>query len=228
MFGRETSDKFIDIPLPDAVNHMKKSRARSQALAKIDPASLEPNGREFLAYYKGYEEFIYAFFETHSALERAQAAAKGGDFARARAELSQARPEEVIRAYVRAALHGAITSGEKALVVSLNLRWLPYFVSLRQAAGLEPVRVRIGKVEREPLAQGAGTNTFYVDEQGRLWKVLEPPGGTREIKLAGIMGDRLQPGRYSINGGEPIESRDGSVMVPLGAGPQEIVVSKAP
>ena len=34
------------------------------------------------------------------------------------------------------------------------------------------MRVRIGKVEVEPLAQGAGHNTFHFDEQSRLWRVL--------------------------------------------------------
>ena len=110
----------------------------------------------------------------------------------------------------------------------MNLRWLPYFVSMRQAAGLEPVRIRLGKVEREPLAQGAGANTFHFDEQGRMWKVLEPASGTQELKLAGIMGDRLQPGRYSVNGGEPVEARDGFVTLRLHSGLEEIVVSKVP
>ena len=228
MFGRETTDRFIDVPLVDAANHMKKSHARVQLLGRIDVASLSPQGRESLAYYKAYEEFIYAFFETHSALERAQANAKRGDFAQARVELGQANPEEVIRAYVRAARKGTTTSGEKALVVSLNLRWLPYFVSMRQAVGLEPVRLRIGKVELEPLAQGAGTNTFHFDEQGRLWKVVEPAPETHEIQLAGIMGDRLEPGRYSINRGEPIQAVNGSVTVQLHPDVQEIVVSKVP
>lgn len=226
MFGRETSNMFIDVPLTDAASHMKKSKARSQLLAKIDVASLSQHGRDFLAYFQGYEDFIHAFFETHSALERAKAEAKAGDFAKARMELIQAKPEDVIRRYVRAARYAAITSGEKALVVSLNLRWLPYFQSMRQAAGLEPVRVRIGKVHREPLAQGAGTNTFYFDEQGLLWKVLDPASDARDVKLKGIMGDRLQPGRYSVNGGEPVEARDGSVTVELRAGLQEIIVSR--
>jgi hypothetical protein len=228
MFGRETTNRFIDLPLTDSAGHMKRSKDRLALLTKIDPASLPPQGRESLAYYKGYEEFIYAFFETHSALERAQADAKRGDFAQARADLGQAKPEDVIRAYVRAARHGATTRGEQALVVSLNLRWLPYFVSMRQAAGLEPVRFRIGKVELEPLAQGAGTNTFHFDEQGRLWKVVDPAPGTREVELTAIMGDRLEAGRYSVNGAAPVEAHNGSVTVQVRAGLEEIVISKVP
>ncbi len=210
MFGRETSDRFIDVPLTDAAAIMKKSRARSQLLARIDPQA-----GEHLAYFKNLEEFIYAFFQTHSAFERAKAAAKLGEFDQARKEMNQAKPEEVIRAYVRAAKSGTITGGEKALVVSLNLRWLPYYTSMRQAVGLEPVRVRIGKVEREPLAQGAGHNTFYFDEQGHVWRVLEPAANARELKLGGIMGDPLRPGPNVVKG---------LITVPLRPGMTEVVV----
>jgi hypothetical protein len=197
-------------------------------LERTDSAALPPHGRAHLAYFQEYERFMASFFETHTLLERAQSSAREGRFAEAAAILRRAQPEEVIRAYVRAARQGEISRGELALVVSLNLRWLPYFVSLRQTAGLEPVRVRLGRVEREPLAQGAGTNTFHFDEQGRLWKVIEPAPGATEIQLAGVMGDRLAPGRYSINGGAAVEARGGSVAVPLRPALTEIVLTKEP
>jgi hypothetical protein len=228
MFGRETTDRFMDTPLADAAAHMKKSRARGAILAGIDRAALTADGRDRLDYFKNYEDFIYTFFASHTALERAQAHLKAGEYEQARAELRRTRPEDAIRAYVRAARSGTITSGEKALVISLNLRWLPYFVSAAQAAGIEPVRVRLGKVEREPLAQGAGHNTFHFDEQGRLWRVLEPAAGATELKLAGIMGDRLEPGTYGINGAESAAARNGSVTVPLNAGVTEIVLTRVP
>jgi len=61
-----------------------------------------------------------------------------------------------------------------------------------------------------------------------LWKVVEPAPETHEIQLAGIMGDRLEPGRYSVNRGEPIQAVNGSVTVQLHPDVQEIVVSKVP
>jgi hypothetical protein len=42
------------------------------------------------------------------------------------------------------------------------------------------------------------------------------------------MGDRLEPGRYSVNRGEPIQAVNGSVTVQLHPDVQEIVVSKVP
>jgi hypothetical protein len=221
MFGRETTDRFMDVPLADADAHIRKSRERLQMLSSIDA----PEHPDHLEYFRNYERFICSFFETHLAWERAQAHLKAGDFAKARAELTKTKPEEAIGWYVRAARSGTITSGEKALVVSLNLRWLPYIVSARQAAGLEPVRFRIGKVEREPLAQGAGTNTFHVDEDGRLWKVLDHDAAAKPLRLGTIMNEQLQPGRYSINGGAPVDAQEGFVPVRLPPGADEIVVS---
>jgi hypothetical protein len=227
MFGRETTDRFMDVLLTEPEAHIKKSRARAQLLARIDASALTPAGRARLEYFRQYESFITLFFETQTAFERAQAALKARDYAKARAEIAKARPEEAIRAYVRAASTGDITVGEKALVISLNLRWLPYFASVRQAVGLEPVRVRLGKVEREPLAQGAGRNTFYIDEKGVLWRVLEPADGSATLELGGIMNDRLEPGRYTVNNGAPVEARNGLVDVPLSPGLREVVIGRA-
>jgi hypothetical protein len=131
--------------------------------------------------------------------------------------MAKVEPERAIEEYVRAAKRGGITRGEQALVVSLNLRWLPYFTSVRQATGIEPVGIKFGPTHHEPLAQGAGTNTFFFDADGAIWRTL----GEKEtgfpsftalkdemcasgilvdkplpLKLTGIMGDALPPGKY--------------------------------
>jgi len=49
-------------------------------------------------------------------------------------------PEETIALYARASRTGGISRGEEALIISLNLRWLPYFEAQRQALGLRPER----------------------------------------------------------------------------------------
>ena len=216
MFGRETSDRFMDVLLKDPELHVKRAKARVAMLGGI-------GGGDF---FRGYEKFIASFFETQTRLERAQASLKAGDFAAARRELLEAKPEAVIADYVRAVHCGEITPGEMALVVSLNLRWLPYFVSAREAAGLEPVRLRIGKVETERLAQGAGHNTFHFDEQGRVWRVLDREGLAGRLKTGAMMGDRLEPGRYRVNGGEPVEAKNGILDVPLPGAVEEVVISR--
>jgi hypothetical protein len=187
-------------------------------LAKIDRVSLSFEGRERLEYHAGLERFAVAFYEAHTTLETAQRLLQSGDVKQARASMEKAQPERAIAEYVRAAKRGAITRGEEALVISLNLRWLPYFTSLRQATGIEPAGIKFGPTQHEPLAQSAGSNTFFFDVSGALWKTL----GEKEtgfpafaaahkteicssgitvdkpltLKLAGIMGDPLPPGKY--------------------------------
>ncbi len=223
MFGRETSNRFMDVPLTDYEGNMRRFDERLSLLAQIDASSLSSQGLNRLAYYRDYEQFMRGFYESHAALDRAAQLLKKGERESARDALGQCRPEEVIRAYVQAAQRDRITRGEQALIVSLNLRWLPYAVSLRQALGLEPVRIKFLPTQHEPLAQGAGTNTFYLDTEHQLWKGLgEKETGcptfrlpdaadTDEFRRSGlridkpvtlrlgtVAGDRLMPGRYSV------------------------------
>lgn len=226
MFGRETTDRFMDILLADPAGHLKKSAERLALLSKIDAAALSTQARDQLAYFHNYETFIRRFFEAQSAFEKADAAIKASNYEAARMILKDAAPEEAIRLYMLAARTGGATPGEKAIVISLNLRWLPYFLSLRQAAGMEPARYKLGKVEQESLAQAPGRLTFHVDESGRLWRVLDSASSKSPMTLGAILGDRLAAGRYSINGATPVEARDGKVEVALPAGSDEIVITR--
>jgi hypothetical protein len=56
--------------------------------------------------------------------------------------------------------------------------------------------------------------------------VLEPEPGTRKLMLGGIMGDRLQPDRYTVNGGPAVEAINGHVEVQLATGVDEIVIAR--
>jgi hypothetical protein len=170
MFGRETSNRFMDIPLASPKENIGRMKARLALLERMAPST--PERRDRVEFYRGYERFMLAFFESHTAWERAEAALKRGDHTAARREIAAARPEEVISLYAEASQRIRMSRGEQAMVVSLNLRWLPYIVSVRQAVGLEPVRIKFGPTQHEPLAQGAGANTFFFDAARRLWKTL--------------------------------------------------------
>ena len=133
-----------------------------------------------------------------------------------------------IEQYAIAARQGRISPGEKALIISLNLRWLPYFVAQRQALGLEPVRVNFQPTQHEPLAQGAGRNTFFFDSRGQIWKGLgEKETGVRvssavkrdvssdfdpglfasgleiaepqRLEITALTGAKLLPGNYKVD-----------------------------
>ena len=196
MFGRETSNRFLDVLLRDPVGTVERAREQDRSygpggplflqpddtvararerldlLSRIDAGLLSAEESERLNYFRDFERFIISFFMSQSAWELSRELFGKGEIAKARAALAQSAPEEAIRQYVRMSSHGGISRGEQALIISLNLRWLPYVISQRQALGMEPVRIKFGPTQHEPLAQGAGSNTFYFDADHRIWKVL--------------------------------------------------------
>lgn len=220
MFGRETFDRFIDVPLKDAAEVIARCRERIALLARIDGSALPQEGRERLQYYRDYDEFVAQFFRSHAAFERAQQWYQAGEIEKARSAIRESDPHGVIEQYLAAASRGGMTRGEQALLISLNLRWRPYLISLRQALGLEPARFKFLPTQHEPLAQGAGKNTFWIDAGGALWTGM----GEREtqapavvladndemcstgiridkpvtLTLAAAMGDALADGRYRV------------------------------
>ena len=80
--------------------------------------------------------------------------------------------EAIVEQYARTLSRGGISRGEQADVVSINLRWLPFVISLRQALALEPVRLKLGPTSHEPLAMSPGRLTFFVDKARHYWRVL--------------------------------------------------------
>ena len=69
-----------------------------------------------------------------------------------------------------------MTRGEQGLVVSMNTRWLPHYVRLRQARHRSRSATTSAPTSHDPLAQSPGRFTFYFDTQHRLWQTL----GTEE------------------------------------------------
>ncbi|MDB6126681.1 MAG: type domain protein [Verrucomicrobia bacterium] len=225
MFGRETTSHFIDRAPTDSELNERRGRARLELLAQLE-ASVGGNGEVTqLRYFERFEKFILSFIATQAAVDRASAALKHDDYASARRALLRVDPVVVIEDYVAAARTGEITRGEQAMIVSLNLRWLPDVISLRQAVGLEPVRYRIGEVRQEPLAQGADPNTYFIDEHRRLWKVIDAASRPAALHLGAISGDKLAPGRYTINGLGSFEAKDGKLEIPADEKRRELVLA---
>jgi hypothetical protein len=107
-----------------------------------------------------------------AAWQRSQAALQNNNIDQARRELAVVLPDAVMEQYARTIAHGGATRGEQGILISLNLRWLPYFLAQRQALGLDPLRVRFAPTAPEPLAQSPGKNTFAFDSERHLWQVL--------------------------------------------------------
>ena len=172
MFGRETGDSFLDrraLPLPAAAEIIAASRERLTILDEMPPG-LSAQGAEWLAYYRDGERFIANFFASQSAWTHSVMSRKVGDIAQAREQLAQSKPEAVIELFARMAARLGGTSGEKGLLVSMNLRWLPYIVSQRQALGVDAIRWKFEPTEDEPLAMGQGKYTFFFDNDHHLWR----------------------------------------------------------
>lgn len=173
IFGRDTSDFFIDRPFPpervDAT--MAGCRDRLTILARIDAAALAPDGRARLDYFRRLEKFCCDFFQIEGAHQSAVALIRKGDRDAARRLLPTVTPDDVLEQYAHLSPPGGITRGELGMLVTMNLKWRTYFESMRQSLGLAPVRMNFGPTSHEEGAQGAGRLTFHAGEDSSLWRV---------------------------------------------------------
>ncbi|MBI5693045.1 MAG: hypothetical protein HZC55_23460 [Verrucomicrobia bacterium] len=180
IFGRDTSDYFIDRPFPETrvQEALAAGQHRLALLDRIDGRRLGAAGRERWEYFRAMEGFYAAFHRAEGACQQAAEALRRGDGVEARRRLEEVDAAEVARAYARAVSCSGGTRGEQGVLVTLNLKWVSYVRALRQAVGLEPVRVKFGPTLHEELAQGAGRLSFFADRGGAMWRVL----GARETK----------------------------------------------
>jgi hypothetical protein len=61
---------------------------------------------------------------------------------------------------------------------------------------------------------------------GDVGAEIERAAGIDSLRLGAMMGDKLEPGRYSINEGAPVEARGGMIDVALSTDTAEIVLLK--
>src|SRR5208337_3570328 len=139
-FGRETTDHFILLTL-DAENEAIGAKARLELLKRMEPLAQDAASKDWVGYFEDWERYAEGVFEAQSALQKSEAALKAGDVALARREIAAASPENAIEQYSKTIHHGVTSRGEKGILISMNLRWLPYFEALRLAVGLEPLQV---------------------------------------------------------------------------------------
>jgi hypothetical protein len=175
-FGRETTDHFILLTL-DAENEAIGAKARLELLNRMEPLAQDAAAKDWVGYFEDWERYAEGVFEAQSALQKSEAALKAGDGALARREIAAASPESTIEQYSKTIRHGTTSRGEKGILISMNLRWLPYFETQRQAVGLEPLQVEFAPTFQDALAQQPGAYTFDFDRSKRVIEVL----GTAEL-----------------------------------------------
>ena len=210
-FGRDTSNYFIDRKLENAAAVAAGCRERLKHLEGL--VTPWPAQQERLSYFRGMEEFMAAFFATHTSFQESQARLARGDRVGAREALAECRPEEVIERFARFSSSGGITRGEQGLVVSLNTRWLSHIVRHRQALGVEAVRIRFAPTSHDLLAQARGTFTFHFDPERALWEcrgaeetgveIFTVPLATR-IETSGLGAGFGDIGRTGLTSAHPL------------------------
>lgn len=168
MFARETGPRLFDRPMADVEVAALAGIARRQSLLST-AAAQTPAAKTQMAFFQAYENFTVGLLHAEVALEKTRALYRGGKIADARKLLSSTHPETVVQDFARLSADQEITRGEQGLVVSLNLRWLPYFAQMRQILRLEPVRYRFAPTSHDPLAQGLGRSTYYFDPAKTMW-----------------------------------------------------------
>ncbi|NJM17208.1 MAG: hypothetical protein HC896_19135 [Bacteroidales bacterium] len=168
-FGRETLDYLMHHKLKVNHDEITKCQKRLTILDSIDTATITPTGADYYRYFKGFEKFCISFLSNQLLLDSANNLLENNNIEQSLAVIRQASPEESVALYVQAIQAGTTTRGEEALLLSMNLRWLPDFISLKQQLGQTPVFVNFQPTRYETLAQAPGKFTFFIDHEGNWW-----------------------------------------------------------
>lgn len=170
MVGRETSDRFIDRPLKLSSDLEQSFLRRWALLEAVDSAKLSNAQRDRVAYFRGLERYVKDVIETQGQWDAAKAALAQNRLDDARRAILTCQPEEIIRRFAAFSRLGGISRGEQGLVESMSTRWLPHFLRMRQALGIQPARINYAATSHDLLAQARGTFTFCFDRQGNVWE----------------------------------------------------------
>jgi hypothetical protein len=211
MFGRETTDRLIDRPLSPVDRVISECEERLQLLAGMQALDLSSEGAKQLSYFLNWEHFVMDFYATQAAWERSTYLSTNGEIDDARQAVMQCKPERVIEQYARTISCLDRTSGDKGILISLNLRWLPYIVSQRQALGKDAVRIKFQPTNQEALAQLPGHYTFFLDQDRQLWLGMgDAETGGKVIARDTGPGERLYDSALHVTG--PTSLRLGSIL----------------
>ncbi len=185
MFGRETTDHFIDLPKPKqksgnskAVKIIEGAKRRSAILSKVNQKVLSDGCIKMLNYFSQIELFYISFFQNQEKFYQAFEMLTRRNIDSAKSILETVNPEQTIELYTKASSNLEMTTGEKALVISMGTRWLPDFIDLKQQARMQETYYKFGPTKHDPLAQQGGKGTFFIDQSKKFWKCL----GEKELK----------------------------------------------
>jgi hypothetical protein len=179
MFGRETSEHFFILGKqkegakfePTKVT-LELIQKRMDILKEVNQSDLSGLGRKMFNYYSAMELFYLNLFQNQDKFYQAYAMLERKSLDSAKLILKTVSPEKAIELYAKASTIMPITSGEKALIISLGTRWLPDFVNLKQRARMAGIYYKFEATQHDTLAQGAGSGTYFIDKNKTLWMCL--------------------------------------------------------
>tara|TARA_R110002049_G_scaffold308910_1_gene514818 strand:- start:6043 stop:7998 length:1956 start_codon:yes stop_codon:yes gene_type:complete len=193
MFGRETSDSFFDYgefiigeERREPSEFLVDVQKRKQLLEAVNLSKLNKNGLETLQFYKGMEDFFESTIKNQQLVKEAQIAVQNGYLDKAREVILKVDLEESLKKYIDYTSFGERSRGEEAMIISLNLRWIPDVWVLRQLTGLSPIRYNFQPTSHDSLAQWPGHYTYFIDKKNNHWYGL----GQKELNVKDVVSDK--------------------------------------
>jgi hypothetical protein len=139
-------------------------------LKELDGKVLSEMGRKYLRYFEGLEEFSREFYQMEYAYQQSLKYRAEGNLEKAVDAIRKCRPEEIIEQYARFSAGKGITKGEKGILISLNLDWVPYIENQLQAVGEKPIRYNFAPTVHPKFGQGILRTNFFFDSEQHLWR----------------------------------------------------------
>ncbi|MDZ8120246.1 hypothetical protein [Pontiella agarivorans] len=172
-FARETDEYFIGHEIGHDLSKVKSGyEERLALLQKANVSAMSESQRKQYAFFKEYELFVLEVYQTLAGYEQATNALAQAQFDQAREIVRGLNPEKVVADYASAVKKCGATKGEMGLLVSMNTRWIPHFVRLRQQLGLDAIRYNFGPTDHELMAQARGQLTFHYEADKAVWQTF--------------------------------------------------------
>jgi hypothetical protein len=175
MFGRETTDHFIDLGTQHTGRGLESWEVmREKTHQRWELINTLPvvEDTDILMYQRQMEEFYLSFFENQILFQKAYDHAEAGEINEGILAMEKTDPERTIRKYIQAIENAGFSSGEKALVFSMNTRWLADYYNLEQRLGMRPVHLIFSPTRHDPLAQSPGHFSYNIDDEKLWWRCI--------------------------------------------------------
>ncbi len=194
MFGRETEDYFF-VPgveyqmegYTSSLEVVEKAKERLKLLKEVKKSALNRTGLKEYNYHLGLEKFIISFFNNHHNMHQAFQFLKDEKTDEAIQYIKLTHPEETINLFSKTISDFGATRGEEGLLLSMNTRWLPDYICIRQRVGMEPIRINFQPTSHDPLAQKPGNFTYFIDSDKNFWLSL----GEKELNTKAATNGQL-------------------------------------